>query len=75
MGEMRVLFLAARLFPFFGVCSAIIFTEMGRHFRRKKQDYQYYCWFWAAVSALMTLLWFVLRGDINSDEWVRTLFG
>lgn len=71
---MRLLYLFARLFPFFGICGAVVFFEAGRHFRRRGQDYQYYCWFWVVVLTVLTLVWFLMRGDLHSDRWVKLIF-
>lgn len=72
---MRSLYLIARLYPYVALPLALLIADIGRHFRRKKQDYQYYCWFWSGFLLFFIILWFVFRGDLNSDKWVRALIG
>ncbi len=72
---MRALYLLARIYPLLGLALAVLIADMGLHFRRKNQDYQYYCWFWSGLLLFFILLWVIFRGDLHSDEWVKALFG
>jgi hypothetical protein len=70
---MHLVFLAARIFPFWALAFVLVLGELGRFFRRRGANYQYHCF--GAATALLILIgaWFYFRGDKNSDEWVRTL--
>lgn len=72
---MRAVYLIARLYPYWALPVAFLIAEMGRHFRRKGQDYQYYCWFWSGFLVFLIFLWIGFRGDLHSDDWVRAVFG
>lgn len=71
---MRLLYLAFRTFPFWSFPLMLIMGELGRHFYRNKSKVQYVCWAVVVSIIALTTLWFVYRGDLHSDQWVRQLF-
>lgn len=72
---MRELFLAARFFPYWALPVTLILFELGRFFRRRQMGMQFVCFGTAGLLILLTLLWFVFRGDLHSDAWIRALVG
>ncbi len=72
---MRLIFASVRLFPYFAFPIAIILAEVGRHYRRKHSPKQWTCWGVAFGLMLLTVLWVVFRGDVNSDHWVKAVIG
>jgi hypothetical protein len=70
---MRWLFVAFRFYPYWALPLGLLFFEMGVHFRRRKMPIQWACWSGFSILFGLTLLWFVFRGDLNSDEWARAL--
>jgi len=72
---MHSVFAAARFFPWWALPSGFVLVEMGVYFRRRKSNVQFH--FFAVASALiiLSLCWFVFRGDLHSDAWVRTVTG
>lgn len=68
-----LVFLAARVFPFWAVPLAIVLADVGRHFRRRRDKRQFLFFGLAGSFIILTLLWAIFRGDKNSEEWVRLL--
>lgn len=70
---MRWIFIIARFLPYWAAPSAVVLFELGRHFRRRKSPNQWSAFGASAFLILLTLLWFVFRGDLYSDHWVKIL--
>ncbi len=68
-------FFIARFYPFFALAFALLFFDLGRHFRRRKDRRQWGFWAVCGFFLLTTLLWLVFRGDMNSEKWVRQVLG
>jgi multidrug transporter EmrE-like cation transporter len=71
---MHVIFAIARFFPYIALAFCFAFYELGRHLRRKSNQFQYSCWAAIVLLAILSASWFVFRGDLHSDEWIRYLF-
>jgi ABC-type polysaccharide/polyol phosphate export permease len=72
---MHLIFLAARIYPFWALPMAIVVAQLYFFFRRRNSNIQY-----SALAGIMMLLggivaWFFFRGDLNSDQWIRTVVG
>ncbi|OFZ21061.1 MAG: hypothetical protein A2X94_06945 [Bdellovibrionales bacterium GWB1_55_8] len=72
---MRFLFTALRFFPYWAIPVAFILADLGLHFRRKNNRVFVPLWSASGLLVVLVLLWFVFRGDKNSDLWVRALIG
>ena len=72
---MRWLYVLARFYPFWALPTAFILGEFGMFFFRRGQSR--YRFFFGMVGFLLvtTVLWFILRGDLNSDNWVKGMIG
>jgi hypothetical protein len=70
---MHVLYALVRFFPYWALPVALIVAELGRFYRRRQSQNQYWCWTASVALIVFTVFWFVLRGDQNSDNWVRAL--
>jgi hypothetical protein len=70
---MHLIYAAVRFFPWWALPAAFVLGELGIYLRRKRSRTQRFCW--AAVSVLVALsvCWFFFRGDLHSDNWVRTV--
>jgi hypothetical protein len=67
----RWLFILGRAFPYWSIPTLLAFFQFGVFFRRRNEKPQYFCWFMVAALLYMTLYWFIARGDIHSDQWIR----
>lgn len=72
---MHILHILGRVYPFLAMALGLSFVQFALFFRRRESR----LW-WAfavfGVAAFGSMIaWFVLRGDLHSDEWVRTWFG
>jgi hypothetical protein len=70
---MRFVYVLARLYPYLAVAFIIALTQLGIYFRRKRMNAQWYCWGVSAILGIGIIAWFVMRGDLNTDEWLRSL--
>jgi hypothetical protein len=70
---MHSIFTLARFYPFWALPLALVLAELGRHFRRKNSPL--YGPFWAIAGFLVvgTVAWIFFRGDVNSDQWIKTV--
>jgi hypothetical protein len=70
---MSLVFLAIKLFPFFGISIAFIFFDLSKSFYRKGNK----TWVGMVIFSLiflgMTGAWVYLRGDRNADIWFENL--
>ncbi len=74
---MNLIHALARLVPYWALPLALVFGEIAWTMRRKKSSTgaEFGCWGVAGFLVLLALGWIVMRGDKNSDEWVKGLFG
>ncbi|MGE0616089.1 MAG: hypothetical protein AB7P04_10650 [Bacteriovoracia bacterium] len=72
---MVLIYAAVRFFPYWAVPLAIVLADIGLYFRRKKSRTQWFFWFTTGLCLLLTLIWFIYRGDMNSDRWLDQFFG
>lgn len=73
---MKALFFTLlKTFPFWAVPLAIVFAEIGRHFRRRRNSLEIPMWFLVGFLGLLTLLWLIFRGDLHAEKWARLLLG
>lgn len=72
---MHFLYELARYFPFWAIPIALILGEVGLFFRRRASVFQFPFFGMAGLIMLLTLIWFIGRGDLHSDKWVRGMFG
>ena len=70
---MRWAFIFFRFYPYWAIPVAFVVFELGRHFHRHKSPRQWPLFGMVGVLVLSSILWFVFRGDLNSDSWVRAL--
>ncbi len=71
---MRFIFLIARLYPYWALPGALVLGELGLYFRRNRSGLQYPFWFISLVLLVGIVLWFFYRGDLHSDQWIRSFF-
>jgi hypothetical protein len=73
---MRPIYLIVRFYPFWALPVALILGELGRHFGRRAgiKKWKWICWAGSVFLLTLIVLWFIGRGDLNSDRWVRQLF-
>lgn len=70
---MHWVFATVRFFPYWALPLVLVFFETGVYFKRRNKKRR-----WAACWAVMVLLfagigtWFAFRGDVHSDQWVKT---
>jgi hypothetical protein len=72
---MRYYFLLARLYPYWALPLAVVLVQLGIFFRRRKSPIQYACLGEAGLLLLGIVAWFVFRGDLYTDRWLRVIFG
>lgn len=72
---MHLLFLLARIYPYWALALIIVLLQLAIFFRRRKSPNQYTLGFVAGLLGIGIVAWFALRGDLHSDEWVRYLTG
>lgn len=72
---MRFLYSVAKFYPYLCIGFSIAFVELGLYYRRKNHPAQFFFWGSICFFSLTTLMWFVFRGDVNSDRWVHWILG
>jgi hypothetical protein len=71
---MHHFFTIARIYPYWAFPLAIVLAELGIFFKRRKNSTRsYFCWASVVVLGIGFFLWFYYRGDLNSDQWVRSM--
>lgn len=70
---MHSLFTFARFYPAFAISIAIAFIQAGMYFQRRRTKARFYLFGVAMFFIATAILWLVLRGDLYSDQWVRSL--
>ena len=72
---MHVIFLLARVYPYWALAVSIVLLQIAVFYRRRDNKLQ---WTFVGIAGglmLGVLAWFVFRGDIHSDSWVRFFTG
>ena len=72
---MHSVFTIFRFYPYWALPVALIFAELARHFHRRGKFAKWYCLGMVGLLFALTIVWFVYRGDLNSDAWVRSMSG
>jgi hypothetical protein len=72
---MHLIFTALRIYPWWALALAFILAEFAWYLRRKKLKAQFYCMAASTFLILTSILWFIFRGDKNSDIWLRYFLG
>jgi TctA family transporter len=72
---MHFIFLLARIYPFWALPMAIVLAQLAIFFRRRESGLQYSSMAGVVLLTAGIFAWFFFRGDIHSDDWVRTIFG
>ena len=72
---MHLVYMLMRFYPFWALSLAIVFVEIAWHFHRGRKPIQYSFWAGALFFVVTTLCWLIFRGDLHSDQWVRSMFG
>jgi hypothetical protein len=63
------------VYPFIAISAAVVFLELGIYLKRKQRMRRYYmCLAAAGFLAVTGGIWFFFRGDLNAQNWVKTLF-
>ncbi len=71
---MHWLFMLGKSYPYWAIALLLAFFQFGVFFRRRKEWPQYLCGMMVLTLFVTTILWFVYRGDIHSDEWIYEWF-
>lgn len=73
---MNLIHTIVRVLPFWAIPLAIIFGESARIMRKRRtsEALQYLFWMLSGGLLFITALWFLMRGDRNSDQFVRDMF-
>jgi putative effector of murein hydrolase len=72
---MEYVFLMARLFPYWMIPLSISIFEVGLNLKRRKNRFFLLPWSTCVMMILLVILWIFFRGDLNSDTWVKEIFG
>jgi len=64
-----------RFYPFIGLALMLGLIEIGRHFRRLRDSRQWLFFLPAGFVFVTIMIWIFFRGDIHSDQWLKSLFG
>jgi hypothetical protein len=72
---MSFIFLLARIYPYWALALCMVLFQLFVFFRRRKASFQYTLAGLIALLGAGIVAWFVFRGDIHSDEWVRYVTG
>ena len=73
---MHFLFAVVRIYPIVALCLGIVFFELTVFFyRRHKHPLRFACMFMFLFLLVSTTMWFVNRGDLYSDRWVKQWMG
>jgi NADH:ubiquinone oxidoreductase subunit 4 (subunit M) len=70
---LHLFFMAARFYPYWAIPCFVIIAQFGVHYRRRASSLQYLFWGITGLMILCTIVWLIYRGDLNSDEWVRSM--
>jgi hypothetical protein len=70
---MHSVYFLIRIYPYWVIPFCILFGQLGIHFRRRHRPVQWFYWGMVVCCLLSSGAWIYLRGDLNSDKWVRTV--
>jgi hypothetical protein len=65
------LFIAVKAFPYFSIPSIIVLADLTFYFRRKKSNRWKLTMGIGAFLGILTLMWMIFRGDLNSESWTK----
>jgi len=71
---MHLIHWLVRFFPAWAIPLAFILGELALHFRRKGSPMEWVCWGMVVLWLTLAIVWFIMRGDLHSDQWVKELF-
>ncbi len=60
------------MYPFWALPAILLFVELARYFYRRNLGRALLFAFVAFLLTIALGLWIGFRGDLHSDEWVRT---
>ncbi|MBS1958635.1 MAG: hypothetical protein JST80_04105 [Bdellovibrionales bacterium] len=66
---MSIFYLLIKLYPLFGLSLTVLCFDLTRTYRRRANPVWIGFALFCAIFAVTTVLWFVYRGDINSEKW------
>lgn len=72
---MRFFYTFLKFYPYLCIGFGIAFAELGLYYRRKNHRLQFMFWGLICFFIITTLMWFVFRGDLNSDRWAHWMIG
>lgn len=73
---MHTLIWIGRLFPIIAIVVIFALVQIAIHFRRRADTKRLvFVVGIGGLLGLLTVLWIYFRGDMNSDRWVRDIFG
>jgi hypothetical protein len=70
---MRLIYLAARLYPYWAIALSMAFIQVGLYYRRLGNAKQWHFFGLTGILLVGLLVWLIFRGDRNSDLWLRSL--
>ena len=71
---MHQIYFLARIYPFWAVPLLMVCWHLGKHFRRRRSRLQYSFLALILILGVSVISWFVFRGDMYSDSWIRAAF-
>ena len=72
---MSLVYLAARIYPYWATALIIVMIQVAVFYRRKRRAGQYYAIAFGIMLGFGIIAWFMFRGDIRSDQWIRYITG
>jgi hypothetical protein len=73
---MSFLFSIVRFFPYWALPFVLVLCETALFAkRRNRRKLMYGCAFFIFVFVVAVGSWFLYRGDLNSNDWVKDLVG
>lgn len=71
---MHLVYLLVRTYPYWAVPIAIVFGQLAIHYMRQLNPIRFLFWMITAALVFLAFAWIFFRGDLHSDEWVRSFF-
>lgn len=72
---MHTFVVALKTFPFWAIPVAFILVEIGLFYRRRKSEATFVFLGSAGFLVVLSLIWIILRGDLNAEAWARAMQG
>lgn len=72
---MHLVYLLLRTYPYWAVPVALVFGQLGMHFARRGSLLKFLFWGISLCLVVGAGVWIGFRGDLHSDEWIRSLTG